>query len=56
MAKKEKSKTDIKKGSLKLREMVKATTDDNAWRESTYKKHGEEMLKKLARACGITSD
>ena len=42
----------ISKGSLKLRIMAEMTTE-TAW-EDVYEEEGDEMLKKLADACGVT--
>lgn len=43
----------ISKGSLKLREMSKLTTDNSQlWREETCSKHEETMLNLLRNACG----
>ena len=52
----------IAKGSIKLRKMSKLTetngdkTASTYWKETMYKKHEEEMIKRLAEACGINLD
>ena len=52
-AKKSTSQKMISKGSLKLREMSKLTTDNSQlWREETCSKHEEMMLNLLRNACG----
>lgn len=45
--------TQIKKGSLKLREMSKKTTDNSKWITEDCGKHEQEMLKLLRDACNI---
>lgn len=54
-SKKKTFKEEVSKGSLKLREMAKLTEDaQNAslkWKDDVCAKHGEEMIRKLERAC-----
>ena len=42
----------ISKGSLKLRIMAEKTTENVDWKD-IYKSFGDEMLNKLATACGF---
>ena len=58
-AKKSTFKEMIAKGSLKLRIMSEMTEGPNAshdWKESTYKKHEEEMIEKLKKETEIISE
>ena len=43
----------IEKGSLKLRIMSEATTNDEEWRNSICDKHQNEMIEILSKACKI---
>ena len=42
----------ISKGSIKLRLMAEKTKEGVAWKNE-YEKFGEDMLDKLAEACGL---